>query len=276
MSDHSSSSFSAFLKNAGQPKVCISHVAFKAVGIVFYLLGSFFMGYVNTFVVVTLAVAFDFWTVKNVTGRLLVGLRWWNDIQEDGSSVWVFEAGQEVTDSPLDDQNNNSTFSTHARPPPPLTLTPKAAADKFIFWNGMYLWVLFWTGATVLNVLTFSFSWLLLSVCGLGFALANLVGFWKCSRDAKQRLFEDLKGPQLMQASMKLAQFVNLSGAVASRGAGGGSGGSSTRASSTASTSSGLPVALDLPPIPPLEVVETKIGKSSVPSSSSSTPSNAV
>ena len=33
----------------------------------------------------------DFWTVKNVTGRLLVGLRWWNHVDEDGKSHWVFE-----------------------------------------------------------------------------------------------------------------------------------------------------------------------------------------
>lgn len=29
---------------------------------------------------------------QNVTGRLLVGLRWWNQIDEDGKSLWVFEA----------------------------------------------------------------------------------------------------------------------------------------------------------------------------------------
>lgn len=27
-----------------------------------------------------------------MTGRLLVGLRWWNQIDEDGTSHWVFEA----------------------------------------------------------------------------------------------------------------------------------------------------------------------------------------
>ncbi len=27
-----------------------------------------------------LLLAFDFWTVKNVSGRLLVGLRWWNEV----------------------------------------------------------------------------------------------------------------------------------------------------------------------------------------------------
>lgn len=33
----------------------------------------------------------DFWTVKNVTGRLMVGLRWWNYVDDDGKSHWVYE-----------------------------------------------------------------------------------------------------------------------------------------------------------------------------------------
>lgn len=36
--------------------------------------------------------ALDFWTVKNVTGRLLVGLRWWNDFDQNGREVWRFES----------------------------------------------------------------------------------------------------------------------------------------------------------------------------------------
>ena len=39
-----------------------------------------------------LLLAADFWTVKNITGRLLVGLRWWNKVNEDGTSEWVFES----------------------------------------------------------------------------------------------------------------------------------------------------------------------------------------
>jgi hypothetical protein len=43
----------------------------------------FFFGYifslVTTFILVTVLGAIDFWVVKNVTGRLLVGLRWWSD-----------------------------------------------------------------------------------------------------------------------------------------------------------------------------------------------------
>jgi hypothetical protein len=37
---------------------------------------------------VLIASALDFWTVKNVTGRLLVGMRWWSS---DGEEGWRFE-----------------------------------------------------------------------------------------------------------------------------------------------------------------------------------------
>jgi hypothetical protein len=39
---------------------------------------------VATFILVTVLGAVDFWVVKNVTGRLLVGLRWWSDFDERG------------------------------------------------------------------------------------------------------------------------------------------------------------------------------------------------
>lgn len=29
---------------------------------------------------------------QNITGRLMVGLRWWNQVDDDGRSHWVFEA----------------------------------------------------------------------------------------------------------------------------------------------------------------------------------------
>lgn len=37
---------------------------------------------------------------QNVTGRLMVGLRWWNQVDDDGRSHWVFEA-RKVNDSVL-------------------------------------------------------------------------------------------------------------------------------------------------------------------------------
>ena len=34
----------------------------------------------------------DFWTVKNITGRLLAGLRYWNYVDDAGNSHWIFES----------------------------------------------------------------------------------------------------------------------------------------------------------------------------------------
>lgn len=44
------------------------------------------------FVVSVILLAVDFWVVKNVSGRKLVGLRWWNNVNETtGKSEWLFE-----------------------------------------------------------------------------------------------------------------------------------------------------------------------------------------
>lgn len=70
------------------------HVGFRAASLVWYVLSEQFLGskqFVLSFIVQVLLLALDFWTVKNVTGRLLVGLRWWNEIKEDGTSEWIFE-----------------------------------------------------------------------------------------------------------------------------------------------------------------------------------------
>lgn len=69
------------------------HVFFRISAVVAYLLcGWFSDSFITNFVVIVLLLSFDFWTVKNVSGRLLVGLRWWNYVDEDGNSHWVFES----------------------------------------------------------------------------------------------------------------------------------------------------------------------------------------
>lgn len=47
---------------------------------------------VLTFLLVVITTALDFWVVKNITGRKLVGLRWWSEIkEEDNTEVWIYE-----------------------------------------------------------------------------------------------------------------------------------------------------------------------------------------
>lgn len=66
------------LKKAGHPVACIATVGFKAAGIFFYLLVGNFISNIITFIIVIILSSLDFWVVKNITGRLLVGLRWWS------------------------------------------------------------------------------------------------------------------------------------------------------------------------------------------------------
>jgi Eukaryotic protein of unknown function (DUF846) len=63
------------------------------------------------FVIIVLLLAFDFWTVKNVSGRLLCGLRWWNETGPDGESVWVFESA-DVFPLSLSRTNTQLTLAT--------------------------------------------------------------------------------------------------------------------------------------------------------------------
>merc|ERR1719310_2532565 len=88
------------------PTALMFHVGFKAAALFVYLFGGLFSkSFVLAFVMVVLLLAFDFWTVKNVSGRLLVGLRWWNYVKEDGATEWVFEAAEDKSDiRPLDER----------------------------------------------------------------------------------------------------------------------------------------------------------------------------
>ena len=71
---------SNFFSKSGHPITCIFHILFKVAAILIYLMGGVFeksTNFVTVTVLCVISLSMDFWTVKNVTGRLLVGLRWW-------------------------------------------------------------------------------------------------------------------------------------------------------------------------------------------------------
>jgi len=63
---------------AGHPVACVATFAFKVCAIVGYFFFGLLFSEVFVFILVTVLSGVDFWVVKNVTGRLLVGLRWWS------------------------------------------------------------------------------------------------------------------------------------------------------------------------------------------------------
>lgn len=75
------------------PYVTFFHLFFRGAAIVIYMFcGWFSDSFITSFVFVVLFLSADFWTVKNITGRLLVGLRWWNYVDDEGISHWVYES----------------------------------------------------------------------------------------------------------------------------------------------------------------------------------------
>ncbi|KAJ1636987.1 hypothetical protein T492DRAFT_955535 [Pavlovales sp. CCMP2436] len=141
------------------PQVAFFHLFFRTAAILTYVFCTWVSSsFVLSFIITVLLLAFDFWTVKNVSGRLLVGLRWWNEILPDGSSEWRFECA---------DMSHRRTN----------------ALDSTVFWVGLLvppvLWVLFALGA----LLRLNFEWLLIVAVALGLNGANVIGYLRCRKD---------------------------------------------------------------------------------------------
>ena len=80
---------------AKNPLACIFHIAFKGLSIFCFMFLNAFLGDdILTFILVVVLAAFDFWTVKNVTGRLLVNLRWHSEIDKYGNEKWIYESDE--------------------------------------------------------------------------------------------------------------------------------------------------------------------------------------
>ncbi|KAF9984102.1 hypothetical protein BGZ65_000987 [Modicella reniformis] len=134
----------------------------RSEAICIYFFGTLFTGnFVLIFVLCVLMLVFDFWTVKNVSGRLLVGLRWWNENREDGTTTWYFESRDQ------------------SRPLNPV--------DSRLFWTGLYVAPAIWVLFGILCILTFEPTWLLIVAVALALNFANVIGYTQCDKDAKQK-----------------------------------------------------------------------------------------
>lgn len=104
-----------------------------------YLFGLLFTSnFVLIFIITILLLAADFYYLKNIAGRRLVGLRWWNEVDvSTGDSQWVFESAD------------------------PATKVVNATDSRF-FWLAMYAQPCLWVALAVLAVVRFEFIWLTL------------------------------------------------------------------------------------------------------------------
>lgn len=155
------------LSTSSHPTVCIFHVLFKGGALFMYLFGGWFArgtggktsgaNFITVTVICMLLLAADFWVVKNITGRLLVGLRWWNKVEGE-STTWIFECAQ---------NREVNKF------------------DSSVFWTVLYLTPLVWSALLFIGILKFNLGWLIIVVMALALSLANVYGYYKCSSDQK-------------------------------------------------------------------------------------------
>jgi hypothetical protein len=91
---------------------------------------------VMIFIITILLLAADFYYLKNIAGRRLVGLRWWNEVDlQTGDSQWVFESSE------------------------PGTKTVNATDSRF-FWLALYSQPVLWVGLSIVAFINLKFIWL--------------------------------------------------------------------------------------------------------------------
>lgn len=59
-------------KSLKRPWVAFFHFFFRISALIVYLFGTFSSSFIGVFVTVVLLLSLDFWTVKNVSGRIMV------------------------------------------------------------------------------------------------------------------------------------------------------------------------------------------------------------
>ena len=78
------------ISKSSHPLVAAFHIILKIAIVFFYLVLPFLTATFNVLMIVIIAGSVDFWIIKNIAGRLLVGLRWWIDFNEEGEEQWKF------------------------------------------------------------------------------------------------------------------------------------------------------------------------------------------
>lgn len=110
------------------------------------------------FIITILLLAADFYYTKNIAGRRLVGLRWWNEVSpESGESKWVFESSEPGTK----------------------VINP---TDSRFFWLAMYVQPVIWIIMAIVAIFRFQFLWLPLVVIALVLTIMNSLAFSRADK----------------------------------------------------------------------------------------------
>ena len=175
------------LKESSHPIALLFYIFFRVSPIVTYIFGTVVIHqftskntFILHFIVLILLVAGDFWNLKNISGRLLVGLRWWNEttlIEDENQN----QNGQVVESTK--DFENVWVFETAD---PNRYINP---IDSKVFWLLLYGQPVAWVVLGVLAILKFQFLYLLFIIVATSLSMTNAMAFTKCDKFGKANNF---------------------------------------------------------------------------------------
>ena len=145
-----------YIYQSNHPTICFLTILFKALTIIAFIILDWIIDTTAlVYLLVILFSAFDFWLCKNISGRLLVGLRWWNEVKDNGQEVWIYESKHEIKES---------------------------GSDSHIFWGLTYTAPLIWLFFTIWDIMRLKLIWASIAGACFVFNMINLMGFFRCSK----------------------------------------------------------------------------------------------
>ncbi|KAI9741102.1 MAG: Golgi apparatus membrane protein tvp23 [Cirrosporium novae-zelandiae] len=144
---------------SAHPITLLFFLGFRIASLLVYLFGLIFIrSFILVFIITILLLSADFYFLKNIAGRRLVGLRWWNEVEPSGDSHWVFESS---------DPNTREVNKT----------------DERFFWLAVYAQPALWVALAILALVRLENPvWLSLVVIALVLTLTNTVAFSRCDK----------------------------------------------------------------------------------------------
>ncbi|KAK0389662.1 hypothetical protein NLU13_3237 [Sarocladium strictum] len=144
---------------SSHPITLLTFLAFRISSVLVYFLGLWILrSMIMIFIITILLLAADFYYLKNIAGRRLVGLRWWNEVDpQTGESKWVFESSE------------------------PGTKTINATDSRF-FWLALYVQPVLWVVMAILALVRLQLLWLPLVIIALVLTIMNTLAFSRCDK----------------------------------------------------------------------------------------------
>lgn len=144
---------------SAHPITLLTFLGFRISSVLVYFLGLWLTSsMIMIFIITILLLASDFYYLKNIAGRRLVGLRWWNEVDpQTGDSQWVFESSE----------------------PGSKDVTP---TDSRFFWLALYIQPMLWVLMFILALVQLQFLWLPLVIIALVLTIMNTLAFSRCDK----------------------------------------------------------------------------------------------